>query len=169
MTAVHGLTDMLMVANQFIDELERKDQSIFCVTHWELGSENRQLQRRFSSPLEGSLEQQPEQQQIVVVPGSLGPGALDDLHSSIFDWIRTQYEGGAIVTSICKGTFVLAQSGILKHRTATTHWAFQEKFAAQFPEVHLKIDKIIVDEGDIITAGGGHGLVGSRATFDSPV
>jgi transcriptional regulator GlxA family with amidase domain len=55
---------------------------------------------------------------------------------------------------VCAGAFLLAETGLLAGRPATTHWALREAFAARFPEVRLDTDRLIVDDGDLITAGG---------------
>ena len=149
LTAVHGLTDILVTANQFIQDLGKQDRPLFCVTHWALDREAQELRSQFCT-----LESVPSQLNILLLPGSLDRDTLIGSNPVILEWIRAKYEAGAIACSICKGAFFLAQSGILNNRTATTHWAFEEAFAAQFPDVDLQINEIIVDDGDIITAGG---------------
>lgn len=70
-------------------------------------------------------------------------------------WLKKHYEAGADIVSICTGGFLLAETGLLNGKSATTHWAFADKFAERFPLVKLKSHKIIVDEGRICTCGGG--------------
>jgi transcriptional regulator GlxA family with amidase domain len=69
-------------------------------------------------------------------------------------WLHRQHGRGACLTSVCAGAFLLARTGLLDGRTATTHWNFADRFAAAFPRVHLQVRKILVDEQDLITAGG---------------
>jgi hypothetical protein len=45
-------------------------------------------------------------------------------------------------------------TGLLNRRSATTHWGAAEAFVARFPDVNLDVDRLIIDDGDIITAGG---------------
>ena len=73
------------------------------------------------------------------------------------DWIRSQYQGGATVCSVCTGTLVLANTGLLNGQPATTHWAFRDRFRQYFPEVQLQPERILVVAGEgsrIVTAGG---------------
>ena len=49
---------------------------------------------------------------------------------------------------------MLAETGILDGRTVTTHWALGATFAARFPRVRLDLDRLLVDDGDLLTAGG---------------
>jgi transcriptional regulator GlxA family with amidase domain len=59
-----------------------------------------------------------------------------------------------VLAAVCGGVFILARSGLLAGRQATTHWAFDEEFSAQFPGVLTETDRMVIDYGDVITAGG---------------
>ncbi len=90
----------------------------------------------------------------VILPPCLdGPPDRDEITRTAA-WIQAQHDNGALVCSICAGAFPLAQSGLLNGRPATTHWALAEELAKTFPEVHVDEEKLIIDDGDIITAGG---------------
>jgi transcriptional regulator GlxA family with amidase domain len=56
--------------------------------------------------------------------------------------------------SICSGAFLLAESGLLDGRRATTHWAHVKEFGARFPEVLLDADLIWLRDGNIYTSAG---------------
>ncbi|WP_223267338.1 GlxA family transcriptional regulator [Streptosporangium nondiastaticum] len=72
---------------------------------------------------------------------------------------RRAHERGARVVSICSGAFALAYAGLLDGRSATTHWALADEFAARFPAVRLDPDVLYVDHGDVATsAGAGAGI-----------
>ena len=75
------------------------------------------------------------------------------------DWIERQYRQGAEVASICTGAFLLAASGVLNGKSCSTNWAVAEEFRAMFPEVELKIDKLITDENGIYTSGGAYSFL----------
>jgi transcriptional regulator GlxA family with amidase domain len=64
------------------------------------------------------------------------------------------HKKGAELCSLCTGTFLLAATGLLKNRSATTHWYMAPKFQAMFPDVKLQHHKVIVDEGGIYSSGG---------------
>ncbi|EPJ46044.1 MAG: putative transcriptional regulator protein [Osedax symbiont Rs2] len=72
----------------------------------------------------------------------------------LLDWLQLQHRCGAVVGAACAGTFILAASGLLKGKTVTTHWGLQAAFSQKYPELNLSIDKIVVNNGDLITAGG---------------
>lgn len=77
----------------------------------------------------------------------------------LIDWIANQYKHGAEVASICTGTFLLSASGLLNEKTCSTNWAVADKFRLMFPEVNLKIDKLITDEDGIYTSGGAYSFL----------
>ena len=58
------------------------------------------------------------------------------------------------VTSICSGAFLLAATGILDGRRATTHWAEADDLAQQYPDVVVEPDAIYVRDGDVWTSAG---------------
>jgi transcriptional regulator GlxA family with amidase domain len=58
------------------------------------------------------------------------------------------------LASICTGSFVLAQAGLLNGRRATTHWHDARLFARAFPDITVEPDAIFVRDGDIFTSAG---------------
>ncbi|WP_413705919.1 GlxA family transcriptional regulator [Ralstonia sp. Ralssp110] len=61
---------------------------------------------------------------------------------------------GARVASVCSGSLLLAATGLLNGRRATTHWSRSEQFARTFPQVQLEPDHIYVNDGPIWTSAG---------------
>ncbi|MFY1667705.1 GlxA family transcriptional regulator [Pseudomonas sp. Pseu.R1] len=70
------------------------------------------------------------------------------------EWIIKHHRHGTTLASVCGGAFLLAETGLLAGRSVTTHWDHAELFRQRFPEVNLDIDKLIIDDGDLISAGG---------------
>ncbi|WP_292990891.1 GlxA family transcriptional regulator [Mycobacterium sp.] len=58
------------------------------------------------------------------------------------------------LASICTGSFILAQAGLLDGRRATTHWHDVPLFARAFPDVTVEPDAIFVRDGDVYTSAG---------------
>jgi len=91
---------------------------------------------------------------LLIVPGMMGrPDRLLE-QTELVAWIGEQHRNGTVVASACSGAFLLAESGILKGRQATTHWQLGERFRQRFPKVELRIDQLIVDGVDYLCAGG---------------
>ena len=61
---------------------------------------------------------------------------------------------GARLVSICSGVFVLAATGLLNGRRATTHWRYAAALAERYPLITVDPDVLYVDEGSILTSAG---------------
>lgn len=88
----------------------------------------------------------------VIVPGTDDPTL--PVPDAIATALRAAYANGARVASICSGTFILAASGLLDGRRATTHWLAAELLAKRYPTVRVDPDVLFVDEGRIVTSAG---------------
>lgn len=69
-------------------------------------------------------------------------------------WIREQYLDGAAIASFCTGAFLLASTGLLNGRPATTHINAGGFFAKAFPEVLLQEEAVITEKDRLYTSGG---------------
>jgi transcriptional regulator GlxA family with amidase domain len=61
---------------------------------------------------------------------------------------------GVRVASVCSGTFVLAEAGLLDGKRATTHWNRTRQFLATYPQVKLEPDQIFVRDGNVWSSAG---------------
>ena len=72
-------------------------------------------------------------------------------------WLRRVYARGALISSVCSGSLLLAEAGLLDGRTATAHWAYRDMFQRHFPKVHFKNESMLCltsDDERLVTAGG---------------
>lgn len=112
---------------------------------------------------------QPAAQQTFVLSGTEGLDALEradtviipgyeDLDTAISNRVvtalRAAHERGARMVSICSGAFVLAATGLLDGRPATTHWQVADRLRKLYPLIDVQPDCIFVDDGDILTSAG---------------
>jgi transcriptional regulator GlxA family with amidase domain len=72
----------------------------------------------------------------------------------IASYLREASKTTRRLASICLGSFVLGEAGLLKKRRATTHWRFADEFQRRFPETHVEIDRIFIADGPIWTSAG---------------
>lgn len=71
-----------------------------------------------------------------------------------FKWLREQYSKNVRICSICTGTFLLAQAGVLEGKNCTTHWNRMEYFAERFPNIELSRNKLFVVDENIYSSAG---------------
>lgn len=143
---VHGMTDLLKIASDFSTA---RGGPPLRISHWNV-NEAGAITRCFDTH-PAAVGAFPE---FVIVPGRLtGPAGREEAARHV-RWLKERHRSGAVLTANCGGVFMLAATGLLSGRPATTHWAFAEAFREQFPDVRLDPDKIVIEDGELITAGG---------------
>ncbi len=90
----------------------------------------------------------------IVIPPSLDNRFYMNSSELLKQWLLEKHEEGSILCSACAGAFILADTELLKNREATTHWNLATEFNKRYPDINLNVDKILVNEFDIVTAGG---------------
>ncbi len=93
-----------------------------------------------------------ERADTIIIPG--WPKPIASPPQRLVRALISAHERGARLVSICVGSFVLAATGLLDGRRATTHWRFADQMARDFPRVRLEPDVLYVDERDILTSAG---------------
>lgn len=132
-SAVFGLGDVLNVANRFAVQ-----PGIGPITHETVRPGNLTDGMQFDA---------------VVLPPNLS-GARGSEDGELIDWIAARHRDGATLCSACAGAFWLGHAGVLDGRPVTTHWALEDEFRAVFPRALLHPEHLLIDDHDIVTAGG---------------
>ncbi len=89
---------------------------------------------------------------VLVIPGGVTTAVEAD--TDVVDWLARRRKTSALTFSICTGAFLLAATGALDGRPATTHWEDQEELARRWPDIRVRTDVRWVDDGDIVTSAG---------------
>jgi transcriptional regulator GlxA family with amidase domain len=85
---------------------------------------------------------------VIVIPAQRG-------HSdATLDWIRKSTRSTDVTMSVCTGAFLLARTGVLSGKAATTHHSGYRSLAVDFPDIHVKRGARFVEDGNLATAGG---------------
>ncbi|MDV2987473.1 UNVERIFIED_CONTAM: helix-turn-helix domain-containing protein [Methylobacteriaceae bacterium AG10] len=88
----------------------------------------------------------------LVIPGIEDPTA--PVSQDVLTAIREAWAAGARIASICSGAFVLAATGLLDGRRATTHWLGANQLAQRHPAIDVDPNALFVDEGRLVTSAG---------------
>lgn len=143
LAAIHGLTDLFRIAGEWTGEKARfirvshwqpVDDAVECVWDSHPGAPHR-LSHVIAPPS-------------IIMPDRMAPEPV------AAQWLRGCHAEGTVLCSVCAGAFVLAETGLMDGRPATTHWAFAEQLSRRFPAIHLVPEHLVLDDGDILTAGG---------------
>jgi transcriptional regulator GlxA family with amidase domain len=89
---------------------------------------------------------------LVIVTGASPPAPTPT--PALTAALRRAAGRGATVAAVCTGAFLLAATGLLDGRTATTHWAYAAELARQHPAVTVDPDRIYVVDGPFATSAG---------------
>jgi len=73
---------------------------------------------------------------------------------NLLNALRYAHSRGARICSICSGVFLLAATGLLDGKSATTHWKFADDLAKRYPSINVLPDALYVDEGHLLTSAG---------------
>jgi transcriptional regulator GlxA family with amidase domain len=100
---------------------------------------------------EFTLEDCPKPDVIVIPGGNMNPVSGN---RAVLEWVKQHAANAEIVLSVCTGSFLLAEAGLLDGLEATTHHFGWDALASQYPRVRVVRSERFVDDGKIVTAGG---------------
>lgn len=150
LAAIYGLTDMFRIAADWAISISgEENKSVIRVSHWKVNESLNTVECVWDSH-----PGKPHRMSYLIAPPSLVMPALMASMKVPADWMNTLYSTGVTLCSVCAGAFVLAETGLINHRRATTHWAFAQTLSDRFPSIEVVAEKMVIDDGDIITAGG---------------
>lgn len=149
-TGIHGLTDLFLYANDFAAKRRGMPAlSPVRVSHWQMDDKGSEIRCTYDSG-----PGRPHALVALVIPGNLQASVQPVPDSALIPWLRMKHAEGVVLSAVCGGVFILAKTGLLSGRQATTHWALRDQFAAQYPDVLTETDQMVIDYGDVVTAGG---------------
>ncbi|HEX9819793.1 MAG TPA: DJ-1/PfpI family protein [Methylomirabilota bacterium] len=90
---------------------------------------------------------------ILVVPGGWGTRA-EIKNERLLAWIKERAARVETLTSVCTGSMLLGQAGLLDGRHATTHWRSLQWMRDSFPSVTVEEKLHVVEDGNVLTSAG---------------
>jgi transcriptional regulator GlxA family with amidase domain len=90
---------------------------------------------------------------ILVVPGGWGTRA-EAKNTRLLDWIKARAKQVETLTSVCTGSMLLGEVGLLDGRHATTHWRSLQRMREAFPAVTVEEKQHVVEDGNVLTSAG---------------
>jgi transcriptional regulator GlxA family with amidase domain len=88
---------------------------------------------------------------LLIVCGVATRGARDQ---ELFAWLRSVAPRVRRLGSVCVGSFLLAEAGLLNGKRATAHWKFGQELAERYPKVRVVSEPIWIRDGNIYTSAG---------------
>jgi len=145
-----GLTDLFGVASTIALDRRRSGQTALRVTHWKpIDSFDANLSCVYDSAPRGST-----QPRTLIIPPTMVNLPDPDIPAGVVSWVRNRHAAGTTLVSLCSGTFILAETGLVDGQSVATHQICAKALAKRFPQIVVDTNRRIIDHGDIITAGG---------------
>lgn len=83
----------------------------------------------------------------------------------LISWLQKQYENGSTICSVGTGSCFVAETGLLDHKPATTHWYYFDRFAEDYPKIKLKRQHFITEAGKLYCAASINSLADLTVHF----
>ena len=85
---------------------------------------------------------------VLVIPAQSAPSP------AVLEWVRMSAKNADVTMSVCTGAYLLAKTGLLAGKSATTHHGSYIDFARKYPEIQVKRGARFVEDGNLSSAGG---------------
>ena len=85
--------------------------------------------------------------------------SLDDVverNAAVVLWLKRWHKRGAAIASVCSGVGLVAATGMLNGKRATTHWALAERFREKYPKVRWMPELMVTEDRGFYCGGGVH-------------
>ena len=159
-SALYGMLDVLMATDNLWRTLARSDTPAERFRVRIVSPKARAFRCGNGIPVDPdcAVRDDPHAQVIVLPELWLGPDEdLAGRYPALIAWIRKRYETGSYIYSACSGSLLLAETGLLDGREATSHWGYQDLFRRRYPHIRFRPEPSLCfaePGGRIVTAGG---------------
>ncbi len=97
---------------------------------------------------------------IIISPISGDLGKATEMNIELVNWIKKQrIEHHSELASLCKGAFLLAETGLINGKNCATHWTAHNLFQRKYPKVNLVAENIICEDNGIYSSGGAYSIL----------
>ena len=149
---VHGLTDLFRITDDLSRVRLGLKSPVLRVTHFsDTGAAG--IVRTFDTLPDSGFHSDLVGPRMVIIPPRQTSDEGIEMSVKWADWLKARHAEGSVLGSICGGTFLLAQTGLLDGRRATTHKPSEPDLATLFPAIEVDVNASLTEEDDIITVG----------------
>ena len=155
-----GSMNLFQMANNYHKKKGLPENEGFIIDLVGITNEPHVFNRFFSVAPTKTLEQI-KKTDLIIIPGLVG-----DLQEQVrrnlpfVEWIREQRtQHNTELASLCRGAFLLAETGLMNGKSCATHWITQDQFKKMYPAVHLVPEKVISEDNGIYSSGGAYSFL----------
>jgi transcriptional regulator GlxA family with amidase domain len=159
-SALYGMLDVLSAAGNLWQELVRESDACRLFDVRIVATQRKPFTCGNGIPVQPHccIDDDPTADIVILPELWLGPDdSCRGRYTELMEWIRRCYKRGSAIYSACSGAVMLAETGLLNGRCATSHWGYRELFQRDYPEVDFRPEPNLVfadRTGRIVTAGG---------------
>ncbi|MEX0719110.1 MAG: helix-turn-helix domain-containing protein [Balneolaceae bacterium] len=152
LTAISGALEILGGTNHFLESIGKP--AAFEVELISEKMKNIQLRYPVQFICHKTLDEV-ESTDLILIPSFIGePEIASQKNRAMVDWIRKMHQKGTEVASMCRGSYFLAEAGLLSGKPCTSHWRSIEDMKQRYPEIKMLPDMVITDQNGVYTSGG---------------
>lgn len=152
--------NLFRMANNYHQKLKGLNQPLYEIDIVGLNDKPVTYQNLFSVSPTANINSISKTDMIIISPIS---GNVDDAieaNQEFIQWIKRQrIENHAELASLCKGTFLLAETGLVNGKQCATHWTAHNLFQQKYPKVNLVPENIICEDNGIFSSGGAYSIL----------
>jgi transcriptional regulator GlxA family with amidase domain len=152
LTSISGSLEILTGTNRFLKGAGHKE--VFEVDLVSEKMRNIQLQLPAQFMCQKTMDEVLETDLILVPSFITEPDEVLLKNRKTVEWIRMMRQRGTEVASMCRGSYFLAEAGILSGRSCTSHWRSVDDMQQRYPDIDMLPDVVITDENGVYTSGG---------------
>jgi len=94
---------------------------------------------------------------LIFIPTTgLGIDDVVERNAPVVPWLKRWHKRGAAIASVCSGVGLVAETGMLDGKRATTHWALAERFSEKYPKVKWMPELMVTEDRGFFCGGGVH-------------
>lgn len=152
--------NMLRMANAHYKRLHEQVEDLYKIDLVGMSKDPVVYQGVFSVNPTTTIKEVLKTDLIIISPisGNLEKGVHANM--DFVNWIKKQrIEHGSDVASLCKGAFLLAETGLVNGKPCATHWTAHNQFRIKYPQVKLMPEKIICEDNGIYSSGGAYSIL----------
>ena len=152
--------NMLKMANAYHQKLNGLHEPLFTIDLVSADGEPVTYQKLFTITPTASIATIQKTDLIIISPISGDLEKATEANRELVDWIKKQrIENHSELASLCKGAFLLAETGLVNGKNCTTHWTAHNLFQQKYPKVNLISENIICEDNGIYSSGGAYSIL----------
>ncbi len=155
-----GSLNLFQMANNYLKQSGQSNEDLFAIDLVGLNKQPQTYNRFFTVAPTKTIEQI-KKTDLIIVAGIVGNIEKQiELNYPFVDWMKKhRIENDAEIASLCRGAFLLAETGLLNGKSCATHWITHDKFKQKYPQVVLLPEKIISEDNGIYSSGGAYSFL----------